>query len=174
MIRKDFVSNSSSCSFIINNPKSMAQKESINYLLKIMSYIPCDRKISCDNGCIDFNLNEKKFTDIVRSVNTLPETSKLKNNIELSDSCANIRNTDIFEDTSTLSDVEKEIILTLFENSDSVAFDFGLDDCGNKLQDASALLMALCLKYDIDSCDSEENDFDDIVRMAVEFKKSLE
>ena len=144
MIRNDFVSNSSSCSFIINNPVQLSQKENIDYLFKILSYIPNGHKASCDNGCLYFCYDEnEKFEDIISIIKNLPEDSKLKKVTDLDGEIV-IKDTSIFDNPSELTEREKDIILSLFETCTDVTFNFGLDDIGDKAINASAILVAIC------------------------------
>lgn len=173
MIRNDFVSNSSSCSFVISNPKVLAERDQIFYLFNVMRLIPNNQRSSCDNGSIIFKTNEKFCDNISQKIKTLPESSKLK--LSLDDDYIEIKDTSIFDtfrNPSEISDLEKDIIIEILENSSEIEFNLGLDDMGTKGTLGAAMITALYLRYNIEIgyCDSDNFGAEDILDMIKPLK----
>lgn len=169
MIRNDFVSNSSSCSFVISNHESI--KDALHNkkydFLKFISLIPHKCRYSYDNGSIEFRKNGPECWDNYL-LYQIPETSAIKittdspNNIEIKD-------VECFKEPEKLSNNDLEIITRLVEESDKIVFNLGLDDTGEKAPTAATILALLCYMYDV-AVDSEEFNIDPIVNTTKLFK----
>ena len=160
MVRNDFVSNSSSCSFVITYYKSI--KEALDNkkydFLKFISLIPHKCRYSCDNGFIEFLKNDPGWDD---SFSHIPETSAIKIILNLPYSIK-IEDVECFKEPEKLSDDDLKIITRLVKESDEIALNLGLDDTGEKAPTTAAILTLLCYMYDV-VVDSEDFNIDPIV-----------
>jgi len=169
MIRNDFVSNSSSCSFVISNHESI--KDALHNkkydFLKFIYLIPHNHRYSYDNGSIEFCKDGPECWDNYL-LYQIPETSAIKittdspNNIEIKD-------VECFKDPEKLSEDDLEIITRLVEESDKIVFNFGLDDTGEKAPRVATTLSLLCYMYDV-YVTSEEFDIDSVIDTVKLFK----
>lgn len=161
MVRNDFVSNSSSCSFVITNYKNI--KEALDNkkydFLKFISLIPHKCKYSCDNGSIEFRKKDSNCWDDFFS--HIPETSAIKIILDLPHGIE-IKDVECFKEPEKLSNNDLEIITRLVKESDEIVFNLRLDDTGEKAPTAATILALLCYMYDV-VVDSEELNIDPIV-----------
>ena len=165
MVRNDFVSNSSSCSFIITNPKDIASKISLQDLDLLFSTIPSGCRVSYDNGSVRFhgkNNFSQRLLDYCDN-----KDSKLKIKKEDKDWIL-IEGIDSIYDLS-IPDVD--FLTDLFKESESVDFDHGLDDCGEKSGYVGAIVGVLIDHIPEVKLDSENFDSNTIVSI---FKKLKE
>lgn len=159
MIRHDFVSNSSSCSFMIKNPSDICDKISLDDLNLLFTTVPTNYSASYDNGYISFRCDKdysSKILDYKTDKLKIKKDDNSHINIDGIDSVYDLRVSDI------------DFITQLFRESESIEFNYGLDDCGTKSGYVGAIIgVLLDHLFDI-QIDSEEYDTDTINMM---FKK---
>ena len=163
MIRSDFVSNSSSSSFVISNIKSIVDDlhNGNRDFLKFLYMVPHNYRASYDNGSIIFRKNGPECWDNFLLYN-IPETSAIKNKSD-SPNEIEIKDLNVFKDPDTLSEDDFKIMIQLIENSDEIDFDFGLDDTGEKAALVSCVLTLILYKYNGIKADSENFDVDRVI-----------
>ena len=166
MIRNDFVSNSSSCSFIIkdsNHEISTSLKNGKYDFLKYISQIP--HKRDYDNGSIWFESNSK-FSKELQEHKTIDKII-----LDETEDSISIKNIEIFEKPNELSENDKNYLIRAIEESDRIVFNFGLDDCCEKEGTAKALFALLYYNYNIESIDSDEGPYlNDIINFIDSIK----
>ena len=166
MVRNDFVSNSSSCSFIITNPKDICDKVSLDDLNLLFSTIPAGRRMSYDNGSIVFRSQKDSFSKKILDYFDNKESRLTFKKDE--DNYITIAGVSIYD----LSVPDIDFITNLFKESDTVEFNHGLDDCGMKSSYVGAIVGVLIDHIPEVQLDSEEFDVYSIIEMFKNLKET--
>lgn len=176
MIRNDFVSNSSSCSFVISDHYHTignALKNGEYTFLKLINQIPHNCRNSYDNGRIIFDSGNECFKNDILHYNI-----DNKDGIKIIAESPNeivIKDLKIFKHPYKLSASDMDFMIRLIEDSEEIEFDFGLDDCGTKAPLASTILTLLYNTYKIKYIDNDEGcDFNSNVISVIDFLKGKE
>jgi len=166
MVRTDFVSNSSSSSFMILNPDVVSEHIDKKFLT-IISNLPTGH--SYGNGYISFDFKDssedtKEVTSLMEKINSDPRYKIESYSSDGDPTGFNLEN------PITLREGEHPEIIQLFKHSRSVIINFGLDDCGEKTGLMASILTMLLMNYNI-KVDSEDNDIDDIKEFVDDIKR---
>jgi len=168
MVRNDFVSNSSSCSFIITNPKDIASKISLQDLNLLFSTIPAGCRYSYDNGSVNFRSKDNSFSKKILDYCDNKE-SKIKAKKEFDEDYITIES---ISNVYDLSVQDIDFLTNLFKESETVKFDHGLDDCGMKSSYVGAIVGVLIDHIPEVQLDADEFDVDSIIEMFKKLKET--